>query len=214
MESEDCILRLADRTDGCFSLEANFRVAASRRVSHHFSRMHMMADVVRAAGILIYRHKAGQIEYLLLQASYSPYHWSPPKVIQFEFNFRTLLEVVDLISHYWRKLALGHVDSNEDEWSAALRETFEEAGIMADNLDVHMDFMEILEYVVKKNNRYEGEKTVKYWLAKLKDDKEIKLSDEHKDGRWLSADEAIVLVQYKEMQDLIRKAQEYLVHKK
>ncbi|KAL3986355.1 NUDIX domain family protein [Acanthocheilonema viteae] len=151
----------------------------------------MMADVVRAAGILIYRHKAGQIEYLLLQASYSPYHWSPPK---------------------------GHVDSNEDEWSAALRETFEEAGIMADNLDVHMDFMEILEYVVKKNNRYEGEvnkqKTVKYWLAKLKDDKEIKLSDEHKDGRWLSADEAIVLVQYKEMQDLIRKAQEYLVHKK
>uniref|UniRef100_A0A0R3S4V9 Bis(5'-nucleosyl)-tetraphosphatase [asymmetrical] n=1 Tax=Elaeophora elaphi TaxID=1147741 RepID=A0A0R3S4V9_9BILA len=181
----------------------------------------MMADIVRAAGMLVYRHKAGQIEYLLLQASYSPYHWSPPK---------------------------GHVNPGEDEWSAALRETFEEAGIAADNLDIHMDFMKVMKYVVRKSDRYGEEvnkqvrnflslillwgtfiihffyghssiftsfqKTVKYWLAKLKDDKEIRLSDEHKDGRWLSVDEAVVLAQYKEMQDLIRKAQEYLIHKK
>lgn len=43
------------------------------------SRIHMMADVICAAGMLVYRHRAGQIEYLLLQASYPPYHWSPPK---------------------------------------------------------------------------------------------------------------------------------------
>ncbi|CAG9532942.1 unnamed protein product [Cercopithifilaria johnstoni] len=150
-----------------------------------------MADVIRAAGMLVYRYKAGQIEYLLLQASYSPYHWSPPK---------------------------GHVDPGEDEWSAALRETFEEAGIAADNLDIHMDFMEVLKYVVGISNQHGEEvnkqKTVKYWLAKLKDNKEIRLSGEHKDGRWLSADEAIVLAQYKEMQDLIRKAQKYLVREK
>lgn len=35
--------------------------------------------LVRAAGLLIYRKIAGQIEYLLLQASYEPYHWTPPK---------------------------------------------------------------------------------------------------------------------------------------
>ncbi|KAM3716351.1 Bis(5'-nucleosyl)-tetraphosphatase [Dirofilaria immitis] len=150
-----------------------------------------MADIVRAAGMLIYRHKAGRIEYLLLQASYPPHHWTPPK---------------------------GHVDLGEDEWSAALRETREEAGITADNLDVHKDFVEILKYVVKKSDRYGDEikkqKTVKYWLAKLKDGGEVRLSDEHQNVRWLSVDEASNLAHYKEMGDLIRKAEEYLIHKK
>lgn len=41
--------------------------------------MRMVADIIRAAGILIYRRVAGRVEYLLLQASYPPYHWSPPK---------------------------------------------------------------------------------------------------------------------------------------
>ncbi|VDM93792.1 unnamed protein product [Onchocerca ochengi] len=151
----------------------------------------MMADIVRAAGMLIYRRKADRIEYLLLQASYPPHHWTPPK---------------------------GHVDPGEDEWSAALRETREEAGIEADNLDVHKDFMEVLKYVVKKSDRYgdeiNKEKTVKYWLARLKDDGEVKLSNEHQNVRWLPVDEASILAQYKEMGDLIRKAEEYLVNKK
>ncbi|VDM07234.1 unnamed protein product [Wuchereria bancrofti] len=151
----------------------------------------MMADIVRAAGMLVYRYKADRIEYLLLQASYPPHHWSPPK---------------------------GHIDPGEDEWSAALRETCEEAGITANNLDVHMDFVEVLNYVVKKSDRHGEEinkqKTVKYWLARLKNDEEIRLSDEHQDVRWLSVDEASMLAQYKEMQDLIRKAEEYLIHKK
>ena len=34
---------------------------------------------IRAAGILIYRKKADLVEYLLLQASYPPFHWTPPK---------------------------------------------------------------------------------------------------------------------------------------
>ncbi|EFO16047.2 bis(5'-nucleosyl)-tetraphosphatase [Loa loa] len=151
----------------------------------------MMADIVRAAGMLIYRHNAGRIEYLLLQASYPPYHWTPPK---------------------------GHVDPGEDEWLAALRETSEEAGITADNLDVHVDFVEVMKYVVKKSNRYGEEvnkqKTVKYWLAKLKNDEGIRLSDEHQNIKWLPANEASLLAQYKEMQDLIQKAEEYLVNKK
>lgn len=35
--------------------------------------------VVRAAGYVIYRKIANTIEFLLLQASYPDYHWSPPK---------------------------------------------------------------------------------------------------------------------------------------
>ncbi|EJW77136.1 hypothetical protein WUBG_11953 [Wuchereria bancrofti] len=81
-----------------------------------------------------------------------------------------------------------------------------------------MDFVEVLNYVVKKSDRHGEEinkqKTVKYWLARLKNDEEIRLSDEHQDVRWLSVDEASMLAQYKEMQDLIRKAEEYLIHKK
>lgn len=34
---------------------------------------------VRAAGYVIYRRLSDKIEFLLLQASYGDYHWSPPK---------------------------------------------------------------------------------------------------------------------------------------
>ncbi|VDN08025.1 unnamed protein product [Thelazia callipaeda] len=146
-----------------------------------------MADIVRAAGILIYRQKAGRNEYLLLQASYPPHHWTPPK---------------------------GHVDCGEDEWSAAVRETYEEAGITADHLDVHKNFVHTLKYVVKKSDRYGTEvnkqKTVKYWLARLKNGNEVKLSDEHQNVKWLPVEEAVNLSQYEEMGKLIRTAEEYL----
>ena len=33
----------------------------------------------RAAGFVIFRRMAGQIEYLLLKASYGNKHWTPPK---------------------------------------------------------------------------------------------------------------------------------------
>lgn len=150
----------------------------------------MAKDIVRAAGMLIYRQNSGKFEYLLLQASYPPYHWTPPK---------------------------GHVDADEDEWVAALRETREEVGLSVDNLDIHEDFVEVLDYVVKQSNKYGEEvnkqKTVKYWLARLKDGKAIKLSDEHQNLKWAPVDEAAVTAQYKEMADLIRKAEEYLILK-
>lgn len=55
----------------------------------------------RAAGFVLFRRLCGQIEYLLLKASYGDFHWSAPK---------------------------GHVDPGEDDFSTALRETKEEAG--------------------------------------------------------------------------------------
>lgn len=36
---------------------------------------------IRAAGYVIFRRIAGNIEYLMLQASYGNFHWSPPKGI-------------------------------------------------------------------------------------------------------------------------------------
>jgi len=66
-----------------------------------------MSVAVRAAGIIVYRAVASGAEYLLLQTSYGQHHWTPPK---------------------------GHVDPGEDEWTAAVRETKEEAGLRETDL--------------------------------------------------------------------------------
>ncbi|VDK65894.1 unnamed protein product [Anisakis simplex] len=149
----------------------------------------MCAAAVRAAGMLIYRNANNQFEYLLLQASYPPYHWTPPK---------------------------GHVDPGEDEWAAAVRETKEEAGIGLEHLDVHKDFEEVLRYQVKQS-RYDGEvtkdKTVKYWLARLCDNDAIKLSDEHQKMKWLPLEEAIETAHFDDMAKLLRKAENFLQSK-
>lgn len=42
----------------------------------------MIKMTVRAAGYVIVRKIQSTYEYLLLQASYPDYHWSPPKGIQ------------------------------------------------------------------------------------------------------------------------------------
>jgi hypothetical protein len=39
----------------------------------------VMSSVIRAAGLLVYREVNGISEYLLLQASYPPHHYTPPK---------------------------------------------------------------------------------------------------------------------------------------
>ncbi|CAD5211425.1 unnamed protein product [Bursaphelenchus xylophilus] len=73
-----------------------------------------MGSRVRAAGLLVYRVVGEKkFEYLLLQASYEPHHWTPPK---------------------------GHVDPGEDEWQAALRETQEEAHIEQSQLEIDKNF--------------------------------------------------------------------------
>ncbi|KAI6242546.1 Bis(5'-nucleosyl)-tetraphosphatase [asymmetrical] [Aphelenchoides fujianensis] len=82
--------------------------------------------MARAAGLLVYRVANQQFEYLLLKASYPPYHWTPPK---------------------------GHVDPGENEWQAAVREAREEANIEPADVDVHKDFEHKMEYDTPKEGR-------------------------------------------------------------
>ncbi|MFH4980635.1 hypothetical protein AB6A40_007344 [Gnathostoma spinigerum] len=148
-----------------------------------------MSAIVRAAGILIYRRFNDEVQYLLLQASYPPYHWTPPKVVT------------------------GHVDSGEDEWTAAVRETKEESGLDIAWLDVHKDFQETLHYEVIQS-RYDGEvrkqKSVKYWLAKLKPQYSVKLSNEHQNMKWAALEEAIETVKFEDICKMLQKAEEHL----
>ncbi|CAD7078914.1 unnamed protein product [Hermetia illucens] len=132
----------------------------------------MEGRLYRAAGIVIFRRLAGQIQYLLLQASYGDHHWTPPK---------------------------GFLDPGEDDFSAAVRETTEEAGYLEHDLRIFKDVNKTLEYEVRGKL-----KTVIYWLAELIDpQKPPTLSDEHQDYKWLPKDEAKVLAKYKLMADLI-----------
>lgn len=89
---------------------------------------------VRAAGLLLFRWRSNSgeqvdaadstankapIEFLMLKASYEPYHWTPPK---------------------------GHVDEGETCVATALRETKEETGLSETALGVLPDFERRLYY--------------------------------------------------------------------
>uniref|UniRef100_A0A1I7ZDS0 Bis(5'-nucleosyl)-tetraphosphatase [asymmetrical] n=1 Tax=Steinernema glaseri TaxID=37863 RepID=A0A1I7ZDS0_9BILA len=140
----------------------------------------MSSARVVAAGMLVYRRVTGVVEYLFLQASYPPYHWTPPK---------------------------GHIewDQGEDEYAGALRETCEEAGITEDRLDVHKDVSYEMSYLANGKP-----KKVKYWLAHLRDDKDIKLSDEHTHWKWLQLADAIETSKFPEIEKMLREAENYL----
>ncbi|XP_034667230.1 bis(5'-nucleosyl)-tetraphosphatase [asymmetrical] [Drosophila subobscura] len=77
----------------------------------------------KAAGFVVFRRLCGEIQYLLLKASYGSFHWSPPK---------------------------GHVDPGEDDFTTALRETKEEAGYDENDLIIDKNTPITLNYQVKK----------------------------------------------------------------
>ncbi|KAF6209239.1 hypothetical protein GE061_014984 [Apolygus lucorum] len=84
----------------------------------------MIVDEIKAAGFIVYRIIQENIQYLLLQSSKNPHHWTPPK---------------------------GHLEPNETELQAAYRETFEESSLKSDQLRVHDDPMSIRYQVNGKN---------------------------------------------------------------
>lgn len=81
----------------------------------------MAGKEVVAAGFIVFRSLASEIQYLLLQTSYGQHHWTPPK---------------------------GHVDPGESEFETALRETAEEAGLNKSHLDIVENYKKTLHYPV------------------------------------------------------------------
>ena len=148
------------------------------------------SNLVRAAGLIIYRRKGSNlspVEYLLLQTSYGQHHWTPPK---------------------------GHVDPGEDEFETALRETREEAGYSRQDLEIFEGFKKELNYDVVKRG-VSLPKRVTYWLARLVDpEKPVKLSDEHRDLRWLPLKQACELSGYKDMNEVLTECEEAIRNKR
>lgn len=106
-----------------------------------------MTTVVRAAGLVVFRRFSNRVEFLLLQASYPPHHWTPPKGRRFDAK-------LGLLTQRSQASGLGHVDPGEDEWVAALRETKEESGILQEHLKIYEDCHETLRYEVHRFEKF------------------------------------------------------------
>jgi bis(5'-nucleosidyl)-tetraphosphatase len=138
----------------------------------------------RAAGLVVYRLVQDRPEFLLLQASNGGW-WSPPK---------------------------GHVDQLpggdwEEDLTAALRETEEEAGIGSSRLHIHTEAKGELRY-----EAWGSQKVVTYWLAKLlQPEPEVVLSDEHQDFKWAECEAAIKLADFPDLQSLLQEFHETVV---
>ena len=145
----------------------------------------------RAAGLVVYRilKEGEKPQFLLLKASYSNHHCSPPK---------------------------GHLKQSrngalEEELVAALRETEEEAGIGKHLLSVHEEIKDELKYTVWKRQK-QRQKVVTYWLARLLDPHfKVVLSLEHQGFKWVDFDEACqLLAEFSDLQSLLGEFQQQL----
>lgn len=161
------------------------------------STSHKMGEE-RSAGFLIFRRANSQIEYMLLKASEMDKNWTPPKGTY----LCDLIQYFNSIQSSFINLSLnsiGHVDSGEDDITAALRETREEAGYVTGDLHIYKEHFKILNYKVGDND-----KSVIYWLAELKEpEKKPKLSHEHTEHRWLNKDDAILLNGFDDFAEMI-----------
>ena len=130
----------------------------------------------KSAGIIIF-NRGKETAYLLLQ--YNAGHWDFPK---------------------------GHIESNEAEIEAAVRETLEETGISGVKLSE--GFKEKLGYFFTKDGS-KIYKEVVCFLAESKS-KEVKLSFEHIGFEWLPFREAMERVTFNSSRKILEKANIFL----
>ncbi|MCZ2846222.1 MAG: NUDIX domain-containing protein [Candidatus Bathyarchaeota archaeon] len=146
----------------------------------------------KSAGAIIFRREGGNIYYLLLH--YEAGHWDFPK---------------------------GHIENQEAEIEAVLREVKEETGL--EKIKIIPEFTEKIEYSFRKHYSKKPEqrevpdngpllvpKEVIFYLAEAKE-KNIQLSLEHLDFKWLSYEKAIEEVTYTNAKSLLKKAHQYLL---
>ncbi len=130
----------------------------------------------KSAGIIIF-NRGKEITYLLLK--YQAGHWDFPK---------------------------GHIESNESEIDAALRETKEETGISG--VSLIEGFKEKLSYFFTQDGR-KVYKEVVYFLAESKST-EVKLSFEHIGFEWLPFKEAMARITFNSSRKILESADMFL----
>lgn len=97
---------------------------------------------------------------------------------------------------------LGRLDKGEDFFAAAIRETEEETGYVADDLDIYKNKRFKMSQTMRTKLK---KKTVMFWLAELKDvTKEPTLRpDEHIAYRWVTKEQAVELCKQPEFAEIM-----------
>ena len=139
-----------------------------------------------AGAIIFYREKDGEIRYLLLK--HSDDYWNFPK---------------------------GRVEKNETEIATVKREIKEEAGIK--KIKIITGFKAWYKYFyqapkdpedIKKRGKAIF-KIVIFYMAQT-NDKKVKVSFEHQGHEWLPFEFALTKLKYKNSQEILKKADDFL----
>jgi len=144
-----------------------------------------------SAGAIIFRKEDSHIYYLLLH--YTSGHWEFPK---------------------------GHIEKGENEIETVKREIEEETGLK--NIKIIEGFKEYIKYFFRNTYNLEGEekkkapwvfKIVTFYLAQTQE-KEIKISEEHLDYKWLPYEQALKKVTFKNSKEILKKVNEFVIKHK
>ncbi len=106
---------------------------------------------------------------------------------------------------YW-DFPKGHIEEGETELETAKREVREETGIS------DLNFIEGFKESIKYFFQHQGKKIFKvvvFYLAETKE-KEVRISFEHKGFKWVSFEEALSLLSFKNNKEVLKKANEFL----
>ena len=120
-------------------------------------------------------------------------------------NNKTLFLLLWYTAGHW-DFPKGNIEKKETEIETVRREVFEETGIT--DLEFIFGFREVIRYHYFKEGR-RVRKEVIFYLAKT-NQKEVRLSYEHKGFAWLPYEEAYKKITYQSSKDVLRKAYEYL----
>ena len=134
----------------------------------------------RSAGVVVYRipPRQSEPEFLLLD---NGKFWDYPK---------------------------GHVETGEDDLTAALRELREEAGIA--EAELTDGFRHEITYFFRDKRRGLIRKTVVFFLAQVSADVKVTISHEHVGAEFVSFEEALRRVKYPTAKETLKKAREFL----
>ena len=103
----------------------------------------------------------------------------------------------------------GNIEKGETEREAAIRETKEETGLS--KFRIVDDYEERIEYFYRRK-RARVHKGVVYFLAET-EQKEVKLSDEHREYEWSDFDSAMKHLIFKNEKNVLSKANEVITQK-
>ena len=125
--------------------------------------------------------------------------------VVFTVNSEPLYLILQYGSGHW-DFPRGNIEEMEKEIDAAKREILEETGLK--DLEFIFGFREKVKFFYRRKGK-NIRKEVIYYLAKA-NSREVKLSYEHKDYKWLPFEEALKVLTFETSREILRKAHKYI----